>query len=66
MSPNIICITEILTKNTKSKYSIDNYQPKGYNIITYKFKKRGICIYAKRNLNISVLELVYDFEECVW
>ena len=66
MSPDIICITEILPKNTKSKYSIDTYQLKGYNIITYNFQKRGICIYAKPNLNISVLEFVYDFEECVW
>ena len=64
MSPDIICITEILPKNTK--YSIDTYQLKGYNIITYNFQKRGICIYAKPNLNISVLEFVYDFEECVW
>ena len=67
MSLDIICITEILPKNTKSKYSIDTYQQlKGYNIITYNFQKRGICIYPKPNLNISVLEFVYDFEECVW
>ena len=36
----------------------------GFNIITYNFQKRGICIYVKPNLNISLLELV--FEECVW
>ena len=66
MSPDIICISEILPKNTKLKYSIDTYQLKGYNIITYNFLKRGICIYAKPSLNIPVLELVYDFEECVW
>ena len=66
MSPDIICITEILLKNTKLKYSIDTYQLKCYNIITYNFQKQGICIYAKLNLNMSVLEIVYDFEECIW
>ena len=66
MSADIIYITEILPMNRKSKYSIDTYQLKSYNIITYNFQKRGICIYAKPNLNISVLEFVYDFEECVW
>ena len=66
MSPHIICTTEILPKNTQSKYSIDTYQLKGYNIITYNFQKRGLCIYARPNLNISVLEFVYNFEECVW
>ena len=39
-------ITKNGPKNTKSKYSIDTYQLKGYNIITYYFLKRGICIYA--------------------
>ena len=69
MFPDNICITEILPKDTKSMYSIDTYQLKGYNMITYNCQKWGIiflCIYAKPNLNISFLELVYVFEECVW
>ena len=52
MSPDIIRVTEILPRNTRSKYSIDTYQLKGYNIITYNFLKQGICIYANPNLNM--------------
>ena len=47
------------------KLSIESYQLKGYNLVTYNLSKRGLCIFAKPNLTLNVLEEKYFFDEYV-
>ena len=35
-------------------------------MIAHNFNKRGICIYAKPHISITVLDYTYDFQEYIW
>ena len=35
-------------------------------MIAHHFNKRGICIYAKPHISITVLDYTYDFQEYIW
>ena len=65
-SPDIICITEVLPKNSLIEATAETYQIRGYNLVAYNFKKRGICIYSKPHISITVCDFVSDFDEYIW
>ncbi len=65
-APNIICINEVLPKNSRFKAAANSYQINGYNLIAHSLNGRGICIYARPNININVIDMGVDFDECVW
>ena len=71
--PDIIQVTEILPKQVPS--SIDEpdidydkeFDIPGYNIFINKNPKRGIAIYFKSSLDITLCETLNNkFQECLW
>lgn len=66
MQPDIICIVELLPKNVRTKPTIDAYQIRNYNIVTYDLSRRGIAVYARPNLSVNIISTVNNYEECVW
>lgn len=67
--PSVIAITEVMPK-AKIKGNIDNAELAiaGYDLFINKHPKRGIVIYAKRELNVKECDVMNDsdFEECLW
>ena len=39
---------------------------KYYNMGAYNFNKRGICIYSKPHISVTVLDYTYAFQEYIW
>ena len=51
-SPDIICLTEVLPKNTTFDYSESMYYLKGYDLVVSTLIGRGIFIFCKANLQV--------------
>ena len=65
--PDIIGLTEIWPKNTKSKSEKEMYIP-NYDIFINKDYKRGVILYLNKNLKAIECDIFdsVEFEESVW
>ena len=52
---DIICLTEVLPKHCYTLPKAQSYQIKDY-MTAYNFNKRGICIYSKPHISVTVLD----------
>jgi exonuclease III len=69
--PDIICLVEILPKNTKFSVNAPEIQVNGYDCfsnINDKDCRRGVAIYVKKSLGAvpSKLKESFNFEESCW
>ena len=55
---DIICLTEVLPKHCYTLPKTESYQIKDYNMSAYNFNKRGICIYSKPHISVTVLDYI--------
>ena len=62
-SPDIICLTEVLPKNSIIVYCADMYFLKGYVLVSSSLSLRGICIFAKPELKVVSLDTISVFKE---
>ena len=67
-SPDIICLTEVLPKNSIIVYCDDMYFLRGYVLVSssLSLKARGICIFAKSELKVVTLDAISIFREYVF
>ena len=63
---DIICLTEVLPKHCYTLPKAESYQIKDYNMSAYNFNKRGICIYSKPHISVTILDYTYAFQEYIW
>ncbi|XP_071941051.1 uncharacterized protein [Antedon mediterranea] len=63
--PDIILLTEILPKHSLYQVQKNELEIEEYNFY-YSEKKRGIGIYVKSHLSVSVVDFESDFEESLW
>ena len=61
-----ICLTDVLPKHCYTLPKAESYQIKDYNMSAYNFNKRGICIYSKPHISVTVLDYTYAFQEYIW
>lgn len=61
--PDIICITEVLPKNSIITPSDPMYAIDGYKIICSRLQGRGILMYSKPHIQVQVLANIVVFEE---
>lgn len=63
--PDIICITEVMLKNSYIISSNPMYVLDGYNIIDSHLQDRGIIIYGKPHIKVQVLSKQIKFQEYI-
>ena len=62
--PNIICLTEVLPKNSILTYTEEMYTLHGYTLVKSHLKGRGICLYCNPSLKYNVIDIP-EFDEAV-
>ncbi len=68
-NPDIICLTEILPKNTRYKVEVPELQLEGYDVFTNINEvtlHRGVVIYTKKNIGAVPSNINANFSESVW
>ena len=68
-SPDIIMITEVVPKNLRYTLNKAEIDLNGYEMFPSGFPtdaRRGVVIYAKRELNAVELDIKSNFKESVW
>ena len=65
--PDIIAITEVLPKNTRTPVQPSELRLEGYNLFWNSNPRRGVCIYSKSSLKCDEVDINVDgAQESVW
>ena len=65
--PDIIAITEVLPKNTRTPVQPSELRLEGYNMFWNSNPRRGVCIYSKSSLKCDEVDINVDgAQESVW
>ena len=65
LKPNIICLTEVLPKNTILEHNSQMYTLDGYTMVDSNLKGRGICLYCKPEVKYQIIDNIPEFNEVV-
>ncbi len=61
--PDLICLTEILPKNSLLTHTEHMYILDDYKIVCSNLKNRGIIIYCKPTLQVIEIDCLHDFQD---
>ena len=64
--PDVICLTEVLPKNSIYERTEEFLKIEGYNRITHEENKRGTSIYTANHIQANCIETKTKYSESVW